>query len=151
VFSGPESAMTSPMPNVAVATSNNVAPVLRRVRALVVHHRDDTRSAISAMLENSNRVDVIAEAKDGIVAMRAAFSQQPELIVADVDTAIMCSIARRDSSIRRRFSATTMIVVCGPNDIHLAESLRAFGAEIYVLQDGFSPEFEARLARLFPT
>lgn len=137
-------------PTVAAGNVTEVAPVLRRVRALVVHHRDDTRSTIAAMLEHTDRVDVIADARDGIVGLRAAFSQRPDLIVADLDTATMCSIARRDSAIKQRLSATKMIVVCNPNDIHLTESLRSFGAEIYVLQDGFSPEFEARLACLFP-
>jgi len=125
-----------------------VAPALRRIRALVVHQRTEVRSSISAMLDRTDRVDVIAEAKDGIVGMRAALSHAPDLIVADLDTATICHSARGDSALKRRLATATMIVICGPNEIHLAETAKTYGAEIYVLHDGFSPEFEARVARL---
>jgi DNA-binding NarL/FixJ family response regulator len=133
---------------VAATLITEVTPAVRRVRALVVHQRNEQRSAISAMLEQTNGVDVIAEAKDSIVGVRAAISQQPDLIVADLDTATMCNMVRAQS-MKRSLSQTKIVIVCAEEDLHLADNAGAYGTEVFVLRDGFSPELKARLERLF--
>ena len=126
-----------------------IATTSSRIRTLVVNHSPASIAAISTILERDQRIDVVATAQDGIIGLRTAMAQAPDLIVMDADAACLTGLEPAES-LKERVPGAKIMIVFGDDDRHLARIAKVFGADALLLSSRLSAECESQLVRLFP-
>jgi two-component system, NarL family, invasion response regulator UvrY len=125
------------------------AVIPERIRALVVNDSPKVIDAISSALERDSRVDVVATARDAIVALRTARTQLPDLVVIDADVAYLSGLETA-RLLKRRLPDTKIIIISAVEDAALASAAVGFGADAFLGSQQWNEECESQLTRLFP-
>jgi chemotaxis response regulator CheB len=126
----------------------HVEPSCTRIRTLVVNHSSSQTEAIASILERDARIDVIATAKDGIIGLRTALAQVPDLVVIDAN-AVCHSGLEPAESLKTRLPGAKIIVICD-DDHYLVGIAKGIGADALLTSSRLSTECESQLVRLFP-
>jgi chemotaxis response regulator CheB len=143
----------------AARLSTNAQTATPRIRALVVNDSPKSIADISSILEQDERVDVVATALDGVVALRTALTHSPDLIVIDMDTAYLSGI-ETTALLKQRLPQAKVIIVCtdeasageacADEDRAMALDAVGFGADAFLPSHRLSAECGSQLIRLFP-
>lgn len=138
----------------AASLSANAHTATPRIRALVVNDSPRSIADISSILERDERVDVVATALDGVVALRTALTHSPDLIVIDMDTPYLSGI-ETTALLKQRLPDAKVIVVfageaCAGDDPAMALRAAGFGADAFLPSHKLSAECGPQLIRLFP-
>lgn len=138
----------------SAATMSRNIQATPRIRALVVNDSPKSIADISSILEKDERVDVVATALDGVVALRTALTHSPDLIVIDMDTAYLSGI-ETTVLLKQRLPAAKIIIVYAeePRSSHdpaIETAAVSFGADAFLPSHKLSAECGSQLIRLFP-
>jgi two-component system, NarL family, response regulator NreC len=123
---------------------SNLRPMssLSPVRVLVADDHTVVRQGIVNMLNSSEEVEVVAEAGDGVEAMRRALETKPDVAVLDVSMPRLNGIeaARR---IHEALPQTRILVLTMHDEEEYVVRMVRAGASGYILKDGLVSELIA--------
>jgi len=103
-------------------------------RILIVDDNRATREVLSALLDKENDLDVIAEASDGLTALRLVRELAPDLVLMDI---VMPGIDGIETSrrITTAFPETRVLAVSVHSEGQLVAEMFEAGARGYVLKE----------------
>lgn len=104
------------------------------IRLLLV---DDTalfRSAIAALVEAQDGLEVVGEADNGLEAVEKARALKPDVIVMDVEMPVMDGVQATRLIREQVPDAKIVMLTVSESDDHLLDAIR-FGAQGYLLKD----------------
>ena len=117
---------------------------VQRIRVLIVD--DDVRfaEALVALLEGTERIEVLAVARDGEEAIRAALRHRPDVVTMDIEMPRMDGM-EATQRILELLPRTRVILVSGPQRVDKAEPSRQAGASAYVPKSRVTDELVATI------
>lgn len=100
---------------------------------LIVEDFEDYRCLLRAMLQRSTRCEVVAEASDGLEAVRQAEKLRPDLILLDIGLPVINGMeaARR---IRKCSPESKILFLSQNSDLEIAQAALRLGAHGYLLK-----------------
>lgn len=102
-------------------------PLDRKVRVLVADDHAILRSGLRMLLEASGEIEVVAEAADGVEAIRLAREHHPDVVVMDVNMPRIDGLAAT-KEIRQSLPRTKVLILSmNDEDEYLFKSLKAGG------------------------
>ncbi|HVK56861.1 MAG TPA: response regulator transcription factor [Burkholderiales bacterium] len=111
------------------------------LRILLADDHALVRAGIRSLLEDMPGVEVIAEAGDGLEAVRLVEEQQPDLVLMDVAMKNVNGL-EATAQIRRQFPAVRVLILSMyTNEDYVVQALRA-GASGYLVKDSAPLELE---------
>ena len=112
--------------------------VPQRLRVVVADDQNLFRSGLAALLAKDERLEVVAEASDGVEAIKRVADFHPDVVLMDLKMPNLDGV-EATRSIKRDHGDTSVIILSSfSGDAHLIRALDA-GANGYVLKDT-SPE-----------
>jgi DNA-binding NarL/FixJ family response regulator len=104
------------------------------MRVLLADDHAIVRRGLKSLLESEPGVTVVAEAGDGLEAVRLAAEHQPDLVVLDIAMPLLngIDVAARLQSMER---PPSVVVLCMHNDESYILRALASGARAYLLKD----------------
>ena len=117
-------------------TTSTISPfnhVLHPVRLLLVDDVRRVRRDLRQLLELTGLVEVVAEASDGLEAVRLAGALAPEVVVMDLEMPGLdgCEATRRIKRLAPKMRVIILSVHAGPEEM---ERARAAGADDFVVK-----------------
>jgi two-component system nitrate/nitrite response regulator NarL len=127
-------------------SSSNASHRLRVIVADDTPHMLDT---VTAIIESSGQVDVVATATNGIGAIRAAQRLTPDLVVLDVCMPMMSGFEAA-THIKRRLPDTKVLMVSADDDPDLGLVALDCGADGFMWKRSLAAGCQDALRLLFP-
>ncbi len=116
-----------------------------RTRILLVDDHSLMRAGLRALLEATDAVEIVAEAKDGEQALLLAQQYQPDLVLMDISMEGVNGI-EATGRIRRELPGVRVVILSmHVTADHITHALRA-GASGYVIKDSATSELEDAIA-----
>ena len=105
------------------------------IRVLIVDDQPLIRSALRALLEDSEDIDVVGDASDGVEAVRAVATSRPNVVLMDIRMPHMDGIVATGEIRRAHPSTEVVILTTFDEDGYALNAVRA-GAAGFLLKDG---------------
>src|SRR4051812_32726538 len=103
----------------------------QRLRVLVADDHPIIRKRVKAVLANSPRFDVCAEAENGAQAIEEALRVKPDIVVLNVTMPVLGGFeAARE--IRAKLPESAIVILSSHADKHFIEEAKKVGARAYV-------------------
>jgi DNA-binding NarL/FixJ family response regulator len=112
---------------------------MNKVRVLLVDDHTMVRRGLRKILESTNVIDIVGEAGDGMAAVEASSSLQPDVVLMDVSLPTMNGI-EATRRIRAAAPGTHVLMLSMHADEHYIHKSLAAGAQGYVLKDAADRE-----------
>jgi DNA-binding NarL/FixJ family response regulator len=103
-------------------------------RVVLAEDNDFVRRGIRRLLNNVKDIDVVAEAKDGVEALRLVHELLPDILLLDVEMPLLngIDVARR---LRKEAGITRILVLSAYDDQEYIQEMLANGASGYLIKD----------------
>jgi DNA-binding NarL/FixJ family response regulator len=120
----------------------------RRVTVLLVDDHEPFRNIISSLLASNLTLRVVAEASDGLDAVRKAWLLQPDLVLLDIGLPLLNGIeaARR---IRCLAADSKIVFLTQETDPEVIQEARGLGASGYIVKSNAESELLATIELIF--
>ena len=118
-----------------------------KVRVLVVDDHDLIRKSIVRILDESGRVEVVAEARDGVEAIEQALATKPDIVVIDL-TMPRLSGLEAIHSIRSALPRCRLLVVTMHRDEEYVVPVVRAGASGYLFKENVATELDKAIDAL---
>ncbi len=116
----------------------------RPYRIVIAEDHTILREGLRSLLSSNRDLDVVAEAEDGLNAIRCVENQKPDLILMDLSMPRMNGL-EAIKEIKRRFPDTKILALTvHKTDEYIHQALQA-GADGYVLKDSTHRELETAI------
>lgn len=116
----------------------------RPYRIVIAEDHTILREGLKSLLSTNRELEVVAEAEDGLSAIRNVENQKPDLILMDLSMPRMNGL-EAIKEIKRRFPDTKILALTvHKTDEYIHQALQA-GAEGYVLKDATHRELESAI------
>jgi DNA-binding NarL/FixJ family response regulator len=104
------------------------------VEILLVDDQNIVRNLLGALIKNTTGMEVVAEAENGLTAIKLARQFEPDVIVMDI---IMPELNGIDATCRivEEFPGTKVIALSMYSDEHMVAGMLEAGASGYLLKD----------------
>jgi len=112
---------------------------MNKVRVLLVDDHTVVRRGLRKILESTDIIDIVGEAGDGMAAVEASTSLQPDVVLMDVSLPIMNGI-EATRRIRATAPGTHVLMLSMHADEQYVQKSLAAGAQGYVLKDAADGE-----------
>lgn len=120
-----------------------------RLRAIVADDAPHMLDAITAIMERTGQVDVVATATNGVGAIRAAQRFTPDLVALDVGMPMMNGLEAA-VHIKRRLPDTKVLLVSADDDPELGLAALDCGADGFMWKGSFAARCNRQLQLMFP-
>jgi NarL family two-component system response regulator LiaR len=104
------------------------------IRVLIADDQTLFRSGLARLLDEDPRVTVVAEARDGVEAVRLAGEADPDVVLMDVKMPNLDGIKATEQIVAANPELPVLILTSFEADSHVLAALKA-GARGYVLKD----------------
>jgi len=120
-----------------------------RLRVVIADDTADLRAMVRAMLETLTNVEVVAEATNGLEAVQACISLQPDLLLLDLSMPVMNGMEAL-VQVRTCAPGTKVVVLSGYARDQAAVDALSRGAAAYVEKGGSGRRLVTLIEDLFP-
>lgn len=115
------------------------------IRVLLIEDHEKVRAAVRAILESADGIQVVGEAAEGQEAVTLAAQEHPDVLVLDLDVAVLGGDAAV-SSVLSKLPDTRVLLMTSFDDVEFARGFVDQGAAGCVLKDDV-PEALAQAVR----
>ena len=125
--------------NCPVELTNSQSPPSKsaRIRILVVDDDATVRYATRQWLESCTRFEVVAEAADGIEALRAVSKCPPDIVVMDISMPSMSGL-EATAQLTQRFPQVRVIIHTASPDTNNVRKAFEAGAAAYLVKSSYA-------------
>ena len=109
------------------------------IRVLLAEDHETVRQGLRLLLESQADIEVIAEAANGLDAVKHCQTTQPQVVILDISMPEMNGLAAA-KAIRRVLPKTAIVALTRHDDEAFVQELMAAGASGYVLKQSRSTE-----------
>ena len=109
------------------------------IKVMIVDDDDDIRAGIAAILSEDTSIEVIAQADDGVSAIRMADDLRPDVIIMDIAMPLIDGITAT-RHIVDRMPTTRVLTVSSYTDVDRVRSIIDAGASGYVVKSSVRRE-----------
>lgn len=117
------------------------------IRVVLVDDHTLFRAGLRSLLAEMVQINVVAEASDGRDAVRLMHSQQPDVVLMDIDMRGLNGIDATKQIVETFPDARILILSMHQNATYVAKALEA-GAAGYLLKDAATAELERAISAL---
>ncbi len=106
----------------------------KKIRLLIVEDHPTVRAGIHSLLQSAKEIEIVAEAADGLQAVKMADLYKPDFMLLDMELPLL----RGDGVLRRvlqSYPEMRVLVLSSHNDREYIKSMLAGGALGYVLKE----------------
>ena len=109
------------------------------IRVLLAEDHETVRQGLRLLLESQEDIEVIAEAANGLDAVKHCQTTQPQVVILDISMPEMNGLAAA-KAIRHMLPKTAIVALTRHDDEAFVQELMAAGASGYVLKQSRSTE-----------
>jgi DNA-binding NarL/FixJ family response regulator len=120
-----------------------------RIRALVVDDSAPAQEAVCGLLALAPRVEVVGRAGNGVEAIAAVASLDPELVIMDVNMPYLDGL-KACSILTRNYPDLTVLLMSAEESDQLREAGLRHGAHAFLPKQHLIPGLPAAIRELFP-
>lgn len=103
-------------------------------RVVLAEDNELVRRGIRRLLSNATDIEVVAEAKDGLEALRMVHELRPDILLLDVEMPILNGIEVA-SRLKKEAGKTRILVLSAYDDHEYIQEMLANGASGYLIKD----------------
>ena len=105
------------------------------IRVVIAEDNAAIRTGIRKMLRKASGIELIAEARNGLEALRIVSEMAPDVLLLDIEMPVLDGIAVTKRLNANAFSTTRIIVLSAYTDGEYIREILAHGASGYLLKD----------------
>ncbi len=127
---------------------SDVVVLEKSIRTVVVDDTDVVLDAICGLLQSDPRIEIVGRAKNGVEALDAVASLQPDLVVMDINMPVMGGIQCAEM-LAQHFPMLKVVLMSGIDSPKIREQCRNTGADAFAYKIHFREEFALAMRTMF--
>ncbi len=120
----------------------------RAIRTVVVDDTEAVLDAICALLQCDSRIEIVGRATNGVEALDAVASLQPDLVVMDINMPVMGGI-QCTALLAQHFPTLKVVLMSGLDSPKIREQCRNNGADAFAYKVNFREDFAQAMRTMF--